>query len=245
MGTPAQPQIDTDAPAPEIHRRRLSAVFGTAFGLLLFVACFVPWVKVDSAQAERVQKAIAVEIAGVSEPTRATKDFAEVFGTLGETSSLSGVDLFQWCRAARGYRANIRAGETAQRADLSPQVDRALVLFAIVLAAIPIGGVLLALYFLLNGFRRNRSPALILAALIGLTAIAMAGAYERTISPIHEAVQPGTGFPLLLIGGAGFVLVATFGVTKRNWWRVYLGVGVVGAGLALAAYSYLMRGSVS
>ncbi len=229
---------------PEVHRRRLSAVFGTLFGGVLFAACFVPWVKVDPAQAERVQKAVAVEIAGVAEPSRATRDFAQVFDTLGNTSSLSGVDLFQWCRAARGYRDSIRAGEAGRARDLTRKIDRALLLFAIALAAIPIGGMLLGLYFLIHRFRRNRSPVLILAAIIGAIAITIAGAYERTINPIHEAVQPGLGFPLLLVGGAGFLLVATFGVTRRNWWRVYLGVGVTAAGLALMAYSFLQRGTV-
>jgi len=243
--TEPQPTPAPEQPQPEQHRRRLSAVFGSIFGIVLFAACFVPWVKVDLTQAERVHKAVALEITGVSEPTRATKDFAQVFETLGETASLSGVDLFQWCRAARGYRENIRAGEGGQHVgDLTPQIDRALLLFAIALASIPIGGLLLALYFLIHRFRRNRSPVLILAALIGALAMTIAGAYERIISPIHDAVQPGVGFPLLLVGGAGFLLVATFGVTRRNFWRVYLGAGFAAVGLALLASVYVQQGTV-
>ena len=113
---------------------------------------------------------------------------------------------------------------------------------AILLALVALGSLLLAGYFIGHRFHRARTPSLILAMIVGAAALVLAGLHDHLLKFASEKTSPGLGFPVLLGGGAALCLAGIFGVTARNWWRVYGGALVTGVALIVSAWGYLVWG---
>lgn len=232
-------------PRPQPRPRRLAAVAGTCASALLAVAFFVSFLDVDRAQAARLAERIKADTARRSVDRELGADFARVFETVASQGFMTLADLVHYARTAGLERDNViyggaRSGRAGD-AD-APGFDRLLWLLLLLAAAPPLGAVLLAGYFTYHGWRRARSPMLILALVVGAMGLVFPLAYQYARYELEPHLVPAIGFWCQLAGGAGLVLVALFGVSIRNWWRVYVGGVLTVVCLALIAWAYLERG---
>ena len=241
MDADARPDPTPDASKPVLPHLRLTGVFGALTAAILVAAYFTPWIRIDPARLDRMREAVEDEMALRTDPSRAAKDYERLAQSLIDQHAITGVDVIFWTRTALDYRREIEADAVGASSG-TLRMHRGIVLFGIALASVPLSALLLALYFLRHRFRRARSPALILSLLTGVLAVALAGIYEFALGPMSPNVHPGIGLSLLLGSGAGFVMVAIFGVTTRNWWRVYGGALVTGMALGICGYVYLYWG---
>lgn len=213
---------------------RLCAVVGCLAAAAVLVGCFMPWLRVDGADAERIYAKIAAELEVRDVPAAPDEESrARQAEEMALQHSLTGLDLYAWFRSAGEARTRERGAASDE------PLDRVLVLLRICLIALAAAAFLLIVYFAGQCFRRATSPLLILAFVEGLLALAMGGIYEFLFTPMHEGLEPGFGLHLLLLGGAGLLLISLFGVTRRNWWQVYAGSLLVTGGLVLFGYTWL------
>lgn len=235
MTEPAEPQA---APRP----RRVAAVAGTVAGALLVTAFFVPYFGLDAADAGRLAEHIAAETAKRSVDVELGRDFTRVFEAAAQQGYVRLADIVHYARTAGRQRDNViyggeRSGRARDRG--APGFERLLWLMLLLAAAPPLGAALLGVYFVYHGWRRARSPMLILALLVGAAGLVFPAAYQYARYELAPHLVPATGYWFAVAGAAGLALVALFGVTLRNWWRVYLGGAVTALGLALVAWAYL------
>jgi len=256
----ADPAAAADIPPRRRPGRvRLTSVAGTGAALLLGLCFFLEWVRVDPALGSRfrtgIDEAIAERAAEVGEgaqPADETlsaveEDFRTLAETLAEEGALTGMDLIYWVRTAGSFGRSIDS-EQARAQDA--KIQRALAVARVLLYALLSVAFLLAAYFLFHRFRRVTAPILILCVLIGATAVVLAGGLnyahllvQDALGADAEGVSAGPGLIALLVGGAGLVLAGVFGVSARNFYRVYIGAGIWGAALVLLGRRYFQTGS--
>ncbi len=237
----ASPSDQPQAPKPV----RLAAVAGTVAAALLIAAFFLPFLEVDAADAGRLAEHITAETARRSVDAGIGEDFAAVFESVAAQGYMTLADVVHYARTAGPERDNViydgaRSGSSADPA--ARRFERLLWILLLLAAAPPLGGLALACYFVYHGWRRARSPMLIFAFVIGVMGAAIPAAYQYARYELQPHLVPTWGFGLALAGALGLVLVAVFGVTIKNWWRVYLGGLLTLAGLAAVCLAYLNRG---
>lgn len=227
---------------------RLTSVGGTLAALALAAAFFLDWVTVAPPGAQTFRAEVQKALGDAEAPSAARDDFLRLAETLAEEEALAGTDILLWIRTAHAYNAE-RAAEQARVGEGLERTQRQLYLARVLLYALPLAGLLLAAYFLVHRLRRARSPMLILSVLTGALAVGVAGWLDfthhlvvGTLGDAAAGVRLGLGIWLLLGGGAALLLAGLFGVTVKNWFRVYAGSAATGACLALIAWQYLAKG---
>jgi hypothetical protein len=203
-------------------------------------AFFVDWVHVKPAEARRLQEAAEAQLTGD------TSEVAEHWRTLNremvEKEAVSGLDVFSWTRAARAWTAPRRPGETAPASE--EKAERAILVLAVLLASLPIGGAILGLYFLTHRFRRATSPVLILSMLLGVVAVGIPALYRIGEGVVGQETDPAIGLTALSLLGGVLLLVGAFGVKAENWWRVFAGALATGGALGVLGWVYVTSGIV-
>jgi hypothetical protein len=229
-------------------RRRLTSVVGTLAALLLGLCFFLPWIQVDPRLGEPFLRGIDESVAGLQEPGPVEQDFQQLAASLKEQGALTGMDLIYWVRTAGAFGDRI---ESAQERAADAPTQRVLVIARLLLNTLLFVALLLAAYFVFHGFRRVTAPILILCVLVGATAVVLAGGLHYAHHLVQDAlgsaadgVANGPGSKVLLLGGAGLVLAGTFGVSGRNFIRVYAGVGLTAVGLYLLVLRYFETGTL-
>jgi hypothetical protein len=227
------PPISAPARPPDEDRLRMTSLVGTLAASAVVVAFFLPWVRVAPDVATRFEARMRADLADpVGRPSERAEDWRRLAASVAREGTTAGVDVFYWARTARAD------SET-------PVAARGLLVLAIVLGGVPLAGLLLAGYFVAHRFRRARSPALVLAMLVGGAAVAIASAYGILRGALEQETDPGPGLTVLLVAGAALALGGAFGVRARNWWRVLGGAAVSGAALAGLAYAYVRWGGLA
>lgn len=242
--TPAAPGTGFPTPAGAQPRVRLSAVFGALASLLFLVSYALPWILVPEEQRPLIRAALqpGVDDLALAEPEIAN-DFRRLLDTISEDGRIGALDLFLYARTARRLNEVLETGP--QGGGRPSQVRRAFLVGAVVLAALPVLSVLLALHFLAHRFRRARSPILILLVLAGGggTAVALGWYAIARAFPLHGTT--GIGMELALGASVAQACAGIFGVTSRNWWRVYSGAVALLGGLGVLAWAYVSLGAFS
>ena len=237
---------DASSPArsPQKEDRiRVTSIAGTIASLVIVAAFFLPWVQVPKEEAVRYRDQMTSRMARNDPPLPAgvpEDDWRLLSETVAQEGHVTGLDIFYWARTAV-MTADAYARQGAGEEDPSIQeLPRGIHVAAIALAALPVAAVLLVFYFLLLFLRRAHSPALVVAVLNGTLAVSMPATYEIIREGIGVPTTPGDGLTLTGLAGALLFLAGVFGVRLRNWWRVILGAVLLGGGLALAAWQYVM-----
>jgi hypothetical protein len=248
-GSVAHPDATDPAPGARPGGRvRLTSVSGTLAALLLGLCFFLDWIRVDPALGEAFQRGIDEAVAEREQPSPVDEDFQALAETLHTEGALTGMDLIHWVRTAGAFGRSIE-DPRERAADASTQ--RIFVVARLLLSALLLTAFLLAAYFVFHGFRRVTAPVLILCILVGATAVVLAGGLHYAHTLVQDAlgsgadgVASGPGPKGLLLGGAGLVLAGTFGVSARNFIRVYLGVCLTVGALYLLGLTYFKTGSL-
>ncbi len=244
-----EPQTAAEEPP---HRRpgrvRVTGVTGALAALAVGASFFLAWITVEPALGREVRKDLDRALARADITPAVERDFTLLADTLASDAQLSGTDLIQWVRTATAYNAELDA-KAAKVGPVDAAMQRRWQIARVVLYGLPICGFLLAAYFLFHRFRRAVSPILILSLLTGSTAVVLAGALDyshalvqRTLGGAADDVHLGAGVLVLLAGGTLLTLAGIFGVSTRNWIRVYAGSVLTGACLVVMAVFYLKRG---
>lgn len=243
----------TPAPAPRHRGRvRVTSLAGTCAALLLGLCFFLDWVRVDPALGTHflagIEKAIAQKVDEGGEKTVVDEHFLTIGHTLEDQGALTGMDIIFWVRSAGAFGQGIES-PVARAEDARTQ--RILVIARILLYSLLLVAFLLAAYFLFHRFRRVTAPILILCILVGATAVVLAGGLHYAYELVQDAlggpahgVSPGPGANVLLAGGALLALAGVFGVSGRNFYRVYVGAGVTALCLLLLGQRFLQTGSL-
>lgn len=234
--------------APTRGRVRLTSVAGAVASACLVLALFLDWVVVEPPLAQQFRADVTKALDDAEATSAARDDLRRLADTLAERHGLAGTDFILWVRSARAYTAE-RAAERPVADPVDQQTQRRLHLARILLYALPLAGFVLAAYFLVHRLRRARSPMLILCALTGALGILVAGGFDfvhhvliATLGQAAVGVQLALGVWLMLGAGAVLLLVGLFGVTKKNWFRVYAGSAATAVCLALIASQYVQKG---
>jgi hypothetical protein len=223
---------------------RLTAIVGTVASIALIAAFFSPWVRVTEATAMGYERAVNARLADPTRPKPAVPDdWHRLAEDLSRRGRLTGLDVFFWARTAATTAHERREGQAVPDTALGPRFERAILALEILLAALPIGALVLAGYFLRHRFRRVRTPPLILAILLGSLAVSMAAAYRVVEGAIDQETDEAGGLGLLFAAGALLVLAGAFGVRARNWWRVYGGSLATAAAAGALIFGYVMYGA--
>ena len=101
-------------------------------------------------------------------------------------------------------------------------VQRAFHAASWVLAALPIGALLLLLGLVLGRLRRAGSVALTCLVLAGCTGCALELGWLRVADSVTTDMLWGSGLKLGLGASVAQACAGLFGVTSRTWWRVYV-----------------------
>jgi len=240
---------DPAGPSPRARGRvRVTSCAGTCAALLLGLCFFLDWVRVDPALGTRFLDGVEKAIAEKGEKTPVDEHFLTIGHTLENQGALTGMDIIFWVRSAGAFGETI---ESARARAEDQHTQRILVIARLLLYALLLVAFLLAAYFLFHRFRRATAPILILCILVGATAVVLAGGLHYAYGLVQDAiggsaqgVSPGPGAKVLLAGGALLSLAGVFGVTGRNFYRVYVGAGVTAAGLVLLGQRFLQTGSL-
>jgi len=238
-----------DAEATVRPRLRLTGVAGALAALCVGASFFLPWVEVNPERARQFQDAVERDLSGRDPPPPGGAGFRRLATTMVEDGALKGTDFVLWVRAAKAFSAYL---DTSENPGVEAQAhQRRLELARLLLYGIPVGALLLAAYFLFHRFRRARFPVLVLCILVGVASVVLAGALQFAHGFIEQTLRSGApsgdlgmGWRLLLGGGAVLGLAGFFGVTTRNWFRVYVISALTAAGLAFLALRYLETGGL-
>lgn len=229
-------------------RIRLTSVAGTVAALLLGICFFLEWIEVDPRLGSRFREGIDEAVADADTKGFVEEEFQKLGKTLEDQGALTGMDLIHWVRTASAYGATIE-GKRERASDATTQ--RALLLARLLLNVLLFVAFLLATYFVFHGFRRVTSPVLILCILVGATAVVLAGGLHYAQDLVQDAlgsaadgIATGPGAKVLLLGGAGLVLAGTFGVSGRNFFRVYAGVALTAGALYILVLRFFDTGAL-
>lgn len=261
----------TDASAPPRSRIRLTSVAATLAAIVVAGSFFLPWVAVPREEAEHFQAEMTRRLADSAEPLPPgveAEDWRRLAALAAEQGEVSGIDIFYWARTAHATTlAYERAEAEAEALDpgglgseggagdvpasserplserLSSTVSRVLLLVAIALAGVSVGGVLVGLALLVGRLHHAPSPVLILALLTGVLAVGIPAAYSIVAPALGFETHPRAGLILLLPAGGVLLLAGVFGVRRRNWWRVLVGTLFTAGLLALLAWGYVASGA--
>lgn len=234
------------------HRRpgrlRVTGVAGALAALAIGASFFLDWVTVEPELARHLRADIDRALARADTTAATERDIESIADTLVANSALSGTDLIHWVRTAHSYNVDLDE-EAAKTAPVPRGMQRRLQVARVVLYGLPLAGFLLGAYFLFHRFRRVASPILILSLLTGMLAVFLAGALDyghalvrRTLGGAADQIDLGVGVLVLLAGGTLLALAGVFGVSARNWLRVYAGSALTAAGLGVVAWRYVFHG---
>jgi hypothetical protein len=230
-------------------RVRLAAVLGALSSAVLVVAYFLPWIRIPENARPRVREALEPDLRAYEEVVpQHVSSYEVLIGEAEQRGTWSGLDLFVYSRAARGLgQAILAAGKQVSRGneDMPVRTRRYLVAM-VVLAGLPISALLLAVHFVAHGFRRARSPTLILLTVAGVVGMTVSLAYLRFAGQLDVVrAITGEGLRATLAASVAQLACGVFGVTGRNWWRVYVGGLVTLVALAVFVWAYAWEGLTS
>ena len=225
---------------------RITSLVGTLASAAICVAFFLPWLAVESVQAERYLERMEERFQDPVHPVPegvSKRDWLRLARLGAEHGYITGLDIFYWARMAgqtsEAYGRAERAGRDAPPSTLA----RAIHLVAIVLGVLPVVALFIALTFIVQRFRRAHSPTLVLAVLSGVGAIAVPAAYSILERGLDVQSKAAVGLHILGVAGPLLLLAGVFGVRLKNCRRVFMGAVIVGGGLALVVWAWLERGS--
>lgn len=209
------------------------------------MAFFLPWITVQSEQAQRYHDRMEARFEDPLHPVPegvSKRDWLRLAKLSADQGHISGLDIFYWARmagrTAEAYgRAQNADGETSPAT-----LSRAIHVVAITLAVLPLVALLIALTFIVQRFRRAHSPMLVLAVLGGAVAIAVPAAYSILEKGLDVRSESAVGLHVLGVAGPVLLLAGVFGVRLKNWWRVFLGAVLVSGTIALVVWAWLLRG---
>ncbi len=219
-------------PLEEAPRLRVCSLSGVVGSLLVLVGFFLPWARVRPSEAEAFRERLAASPVAADLDVR--EDWDRLAADVERTHEVTGLDIFFWARTALGTTGSGRLPNDAG----TQRAARGIRVVAIGLAALPPLALLLLVYFVLHHCRRARSPALILATLVGVAAVTVP-AVNTIVRPALKGVTPEPGIAVLLAGGVLLFLAGTFGVRLANWWRVLGGALLIGALLVGGIVGYV------
>jgi hypothetical protein len=246
--------VAVEEPTPRRSDRvRLAALAGAIASAVLVAAFFFPWIRIPEADRGRLRDVLKPGLEDLKRThPHLTHGFEVVLSEIETTGSVSGVDLFVYSRAAREINKALLEGSGGEDSKprrapddlaLAVRARRAFTTASIVLVALPVAALLLTVHFVAHGFRRARSPTLILLTVAGFVGMALAISWLRFAHSLG-VVRAFTGDGLRATLGASVAQLAcgVFGVTGRNWWRVYVGSLVTFFALSIVAYAYVWKG---
>jgi hypothetical protein len=225
---------------PRRDRVRLAAILGALSSAVLVVAFFLPWIRIPADARPRVREAIEPGLENLEKThPKIVFGYEVLLGEIEESGAVSGLDLFVYSRTARGLNEVLlgQPGDVVEPADegLATRTRRAFLVAMVVLAGLPVAALLLFVHFVAHGFRRARSPTLILLTVAGFVGMAVALAWLRFANGLGVVkALTGEGLRATLAASVAQLGCGVFGVTNRNWWRVY--VGSLATLLALGAF---------
>ena len=203
---------------------RIAALVGALASALWLVAYFLPWIVIPAPQAERVRAQLEPEIEALARTSpEDAKNYRELLHQVTTVGTLAGLDLFHYVRSAyalnRTYQKEAASHALPAR---SSEVRRAFRAAAWVLAGLPLASVLLLLGLVLGLLRRAGSFALTSLVLVGCTGCALALGWLRVADSLKTDMLWGSGLKLGLGASVAQACAGLFGVTTKNWWRVYV-----------------------
>jgi hypothetical protein len=231
---------------PRHDRIRMTAIIGTFASLLLLASYFLPWIEIVPAQRAAIRDAVRPDVDALQAEDRdLAREYRALLDTGTDQGSLGALDLFRWSRLAPRLNSILEKDPARGEPDVRSrphQVRRAFFAGAVVLAALPILAFVLAAHFVTHRMRRARSPILIVLVLAGACGTALALAWDVVASQLYEYVSTGIGVHLALVASVAQACSGLFGVTGRNWWRVYAGSAVTLAALLVLVYVWITTG---
>lgn len=250
MAAPTLPAFvgSSDAEDGEARRApvRLAGIVGALASALWFAAFFLPWIEIPPSERTRIPAALEPSIESMArrQPEHAER-YRILVRQIVEEGHLSGLDLYHYARTALALNETLIGTEPGPHALERPWVvQRALRLAGLLLAVLPLGAALVALWLLAHAFRRVASPVLSALLVFGTTGLAVAVAWFRFAETLTSGVRTGYGLELVLGAAVAQACAGLFGVTTKTWWRVYL-VAILGLGtLAFAASRFIAGGAV-
>jgi hypothetical protein len=235
---PPPPSAPVAAP-----RLRLTAVAGFVASVLVVVSWFLPWIVVPQVDRVRLRAELGPRIDDLAREAPAEAEGARaILDQVADEGRLAAVDLFHYLRRALALHAHYEGEEpVAEVTGGTWVVRRALRAAAFLLATVPLVSAALALSVLAGGFRCAGSRTLTALVVAGCTGGAVAIAWLRVAESLSWDVL-GDGVRLAMAGGVAQAGAGLFGVTGRNWWRVYAGSVVLIGVVAALAWMYVQRG---
>ena len=235
-----------DASGASAGRIRLTAISGALAAALLLVAYFfLPWIVIPDSERGRVERALAPSLEELStEAPELAEKVRILVRQVADEGHLTGLDTFHYARTMWALN-RLRLGDEPRdpSTDQAWRTRRALILGAIVLALLPVGSFLLFLYFVLGRLRRAGTRSLVLLVILGCLGVAVTLAWMRFAEQLKVEAFTGIGLELALVATVAFACAGLFGVTAKNWWRVYAGSLATLAVVAALAWAYYTRGA--
>lgn len=232
------------APAPVPPRSgqlgkeaRWGAVLGCVAALLLVAAPFLPWVRVQEADARAFGQALSEAVAEEG-PGAGNEGFRQLGERLSTRHVLTGLDLVQWAREARTRLSDARSEASGSPRERELRARAWNLLAGLVLGMVALG-LLLASYLLWHRFTRFRPPLQVLAGLLSMAALGCASGVLFAWRLFPHLLQPGPGHLLLALGGLG-LLVALIGTVRvLHLPLVFIGLLVSALAVALLGWVYM------
>jgi hypothetical protein len=240
--------VSPDEPvgAKERARVRWAALFGCLGCVVIVAAWFLPWIHVPEGDRRRVLDALRPRVEALPKQGEAA-DHAARFGVVEESverGHFTGLDLFHYLRSAWALNRWYVGPEPRDATGGQWWTQRTLLLGAVLLAALPAVALLMTSYFLTHGFRRAASPMLILMTLVGVGAGMATIGWLRFTDLAFLPLPAGIGLQATAGAAVVLALAGVFGVTSRNWWRVYAGAAVTLGAIAVLAWAYVSGGEM-